>query len=112
MSYPELRSASIRFGIRCAPIRVFKNSAKKNQSEDRQLLRRTETAQCLQSSGCLRGGGVAAHSNRDPSLSDFRDSELGGPAGRALTNPWLSGRADFLVGLRDHPGRNQTRIGN
>ena len=47
MPYPELCCASTLCGIHCAAIRVSKNSAKRNQSEDRQLLRRAETAQRL-----------------------------------------------------------------
>src|SRR5437762_3480445 len=47
MPYPELRCASTLCGIHCATIRASRNSAKRNQSEDRQLLRRAETAQRL-----------------------------------------------------------------
>src|SRR6266513_5085998 len=45
MSYPELRYVSIRCGMRCAAIRVSRNSAKRRSHEFWQFLRRAEATQ-------------------------------------------------------------------
>ena len=69
------------------------------QFEPEEFLRRTKAAQCLQGRYRLRGGGMAADSDRDTGLSLFRNSELGGATHRAFDRGGISGRARDRVGV-------------
>lgn len=69
------------------------------QFEPEEFLRRTKAAQCLQSSRRVRGCRLVARSSRDPGLSLFRNSELGGATHRAFDRGGISGRARDRVGV-------------
>src|SRR6266542_2563938 len=88
----SLRSGLIRCLRTCAVSRASKRSPRKlfplhnsdqrpRRNESAQFLRRAEAAQCLQSRGRIRRRRLASDSNRDPGLSVFRNSKLGGAAG-------------------------------
>src|SRR5438094_7937669 len=95
---------SIQCSIRSGTIRASKNSAKRNQSEDRQLLRRIEAAQRLQGGGRLRDCRLAPRTSRDAGFSVFRNSQLGGSSHRLADRDRISDRARDRLGVRTHAG--------
>ena len=69
------------------------------QSESKQLFHRAEAAQCLQSCDRLRSRRMAVDSGCDPSLSVFRNPQLGSPAGCSRNYRWVSNRVDNRLGI-------------
>jgi TolB-like protein/Tfp pilus assembly protein PilF len=76
-------------------IRVFRNSAKRNQSEIRQLFRRTEAAQRLQGGDRLRRGRVAVAASGFDFISDIRSAAMDDEDFRGTHHPWFSDRTCF-----------------
>src|SRR2546428_8692634 len=105
-----LSSGSIRCLPRCTAIPVSKRSRRRLfrranserrqfQNELTQLLRRAEAAQRLQDCRRLRRNRLVTRSNRNASLSVFRNSELDGPTDCARNYYWFSNRAPHRVGI-------------
>ena len=69
------------------------------QFEPEEFFRRTETSQRLQGRYRLRGGGMAADSDRDTGLSLFRNSELSCATHRPFDCCRISGRARDRMGV-------------
>src|SRR5205823_7985364 len=67
--------------------------------EQSELLFRAEATQRLQSRGRIRGGRVALDSGGVDFLSGFRRAALGDEDIYRRRHPWVSGGADFLVGV-------------
>src|SRR6266496_3421108 len=83
----------------------------KVKSEPDKILRRTKAARCLQSCGGLRGCGLAADSGGLDLVPDLRRACLGHENFRNRYRSLFPRRVGFLLGFRDHSGRDQTGIG-
>ncbi len=80
-------------------IRASRNFAKRNQSEDRQLLHRAEAAQRLQGGDHLRGGGVAPDPGSVDFASHIRSTRLGDEGFRRSSRVWFCHLGNDLLGL-------------
>src|SRR5437016_11542719 len=92
-------SGSIQCSIRSATIRASRNSAKRKSSEERQLLRRTKAAQCLQSRGCLRNCRLAGSATCHTGLSIPGDSKLDCAVGDRAGGDRISHRISYCMGV-------------
>src|SRR5438874_575092 len=92
-------STSARFSRK----RLFRHASSETKPlpnrEDRQLLCRAEAAQCLQGGRRLSGGVVAIDSSGVDFLSGFRRAALGDEDIHHCRHLWLSGGADFFLGV-------------
>src|SRR5207247_9970432 len=87
-----LRTWAVSRASKRSPRKLFRRgNLKERPLRNEEFLRRAEAAQCLQSCGRIRRRRLATDSNRDPGLAVFRDSKLGGAAGGAAFDYWISG---------------------
>src|SRR5882757_1843936 len=107
-SFREIHSSTIFVAIRASKRSCRRLLAGNN--EVRQLFRRAEAAQRLQSCGRVRGCRVAVDSGGVDFLPGLRRAALGDEDIYHRHHLRLSGGADFFLGVRNYAGRNQTRI--